>query len=42
VSTVGPNEVLVRKYIQEQEKEDQCLDQLGLFDGGRRFERFQD
>jgi putative transposase len=42
VSTVGRNEALVRKYIQEQEKEDQRLDQLGLFDGGSRFERLQD
>ena len=32
VSTVGKNEAAVRKYIQEQEKEDQRLDQLGLFD----------
>ena len=40
VSTVGHNEAAVRKYIQEQEKEDQRLDQLGLFEGESRFERF--
>ena len=33
VSTVGHNEAAVRLYIQEQEKEDQRLDQLGLFGG---------
>jgi putative transposase len=42
VSTVGRNEASVRKYIQEQEKEDQRLDQMGLFDGQSRFERLQD
>ena len=31
VSTVGRNEEAVRKYIQEQEVEDQRLDQLELF-----------
>ena len=30
VSTVGKNETAVRRYIQEQEKEDQRLDQLAL------------
>ena len=40
VSTVGHNEAAVRKYIQDQEKEDQRLDQLGLFAGQSRFERF--
>ena len=30
VSTVGRDEVAVRRYIQEQEKEDQRLDQLTL------------
>jgi putative transposase len=30
VSTVGRDEVAVRRYIQEQEKEDQRLDQLSL------------
>lgn len=30
VSTVGKNEAAVRRYIQEQEKEDQRLDQLTL------------
>jgi putative transposase len=30
VSTVGRDEVAVRRYIQEQEKEDQRLDQLAL------------
>jgi hypothetical protein len=30
----------VRLYIREQEKEDQRLDQLGLFAGESRFERF--
>ena len=30
VSTVGKNEARVRRYIQEQEKEDQRLDQLEL------------
>ena len=42
VSTVGKNEAAVRRYIQEQEKEDQRLDQLGLFEGQSRFERLQD
>ena len=41
VSTIGRNEAVVRNYIQEQEKEDQRLDQLGLFDGHSRFERLQ-
>jgi putative transposase len=30
VSTVGRDEVAVRRYIQEQEKEDQRVDQLTL------------
>jgi len=30
VSTVGKNEAALRRYIQEQEKEDQRLDQLTL------------
>lgn len=30
VSTVGRDEQAVRRYIQEQEKEDQRLDQLSL------------
>jgi putative transposase len=30
VSTVGKNEVAVRRYIQEQEKEDQRLEQMNL------------
>ena len=42
VSTVGHNEAAVRKYIQDQEKEDLRLDQLGLFAGESRFERLQD
>ena len=42
VSTVGHNEAAVRRYIQEQEKEDQRLEQLGLFAGQSRFERLQD
>jgi putative transposase len=42
VSTVGRNEAVVRKYIQEQQKEDQRLDQLGLFEGEGRLERLQD
>jgi putative transposase len=42
VSTVGHNEAAIRKYIQDQEKEDQRLDQLGLFAGESRFERLQD
>ena len=41
VSTVGKNEAAVRQYIQDQEKEDQRLDQLGLFDGQSRLERLQ-
>ncbi len=41
VSTQGCNEAVVRKYIQEQEKEDQRLDQLGLFEGTGRLERLQ-
>ena len=32
VSTVGKDENVVRKYIQEQEKEDRRIDQLNLFD----------
>ena len=42
VSTVGHNEAAVRLYIQEQEKADQRLDQMGLFEGEGRFERLQD
>ena len=42
VSTVGRNEAVVRNYIQEQEKEDQRVDQLGLFDGQSRLGRLQD
>jgi putative transposase len=42
VSTVGRNEAAMRGYIQEQAKEDQRLDQLGLFGGQSRFERLQD
>ena len=42
VSTVGHNEAAVRLYIREQEKEDQRLDQLGLFAGQSCFERLQD
>jgi putative transposase len=30
VSTVGKNEAAVRRYIQEQEKEDRRLDQLEM------------
>ena len=33
VSTVGRNEAVIRKYIQEQEQQDKRLDQLGLFEG---------
>ena len=33
VSTVGKDEAAVRRYIQEQEKEDQRLDQLEMFRG---------
>ena len=33
VSTVGRNEELIKKYIQEQEKEDKHLEQLALFKG---------
>ncbi len=40
VSTVGRDEAAVRAYIAEQEKEDQRLDQLEMFEGARRFERF--
>jgi len=32
VSTVGADEEMVRVYTQQQEKEDQRLDQLGMFD----------
>jgi putative transposase len=42
VSTVGHNKAVVRKYIQEQEKEDQRIDQLGLLDGQGRLGRLQD
>jgi len=31
VSTIGRNEEAVRKYIKEQEKEDQRIDQLAMF-----------
>ena len=31
VSTVGRNEEMIKRYIQEQEKEDKRLDQLALF-----------
>jgi putative transposase len=31
VSTVGADEAVIRAYIQNQEKEDARLDQLGLF-----------
>ena len=31
VSTVGRDETTIREYIRNQEKEDQRLDQLGLF-----------
>jgi putative transposase len=31
VSTVGLNEEVIKRYIQEQEAEDKRLDQLGLF-----------
>jgi hypothetical protein len=40
VSTVGHHEAAVRLYIQEQEKAAQRLDQLQLFGGESRFERF--
>jgi putative transposase len=33
VSTVGKDEAAVRKYIEEQEKEDKRLDQLDMFRG---------
>ena len=39
VSTVGRDEAAIRAYIAEQEKEDQRLDQLEMFEGARRFER---
>ena len=39
VSTVGRDEAAVRAYIAEQEKEDQRLDQMEMFEGARRFER---
>ena len=42
VSTVGRDEAAVRLYIQQQEKEDQRLDQMGLFGGEGRLERLQD
>ncbi len=32
VSTVGRDEAMIRKYIQEQEKEDKRLDQTNLFE----------
>jgi hypothetical protein len=41
VKTLSHDEAAVRKYIQEQEKEDQRLEQLGLFEGQSRFERLQ-
>ena len=31
VSTVGRDEELIRQYIREQEKEDERLDQMGLW-----------
>ena len=42
VWTMGHKYAAVRLYIQEQEKADQRLDQLGLFAGESRFERLQD
>ena len=32
VSTVGRDEAMIRKYIQQQEKEDQRLEQLSMFE----------
>ena len=32
VSTIGRDEEAIRKYIQEQEKEDQRLEQLNMFE----------
>ena len=40
MSTVGRDETAIRAYIAEQEQEDQRLDQLEMFEGARRFERF--
>jgi putative transposase len=34
VSTVGRDEATIREYIRNQEKEDQRLDQLDMFNGG--------
>ncbi len=42
VSMVGHSEAAVRLYIQEQEKADQRLDQIGLFETESRFERLKD
>jgi len=39
VSTVGRNEAVIRKYIQEQEQEDKRLEQTDCSRGGSRFER---
>jgi putative transposase len=42
VSRVGRDEATVRLYIQQQVREDQRLDQLGLFGSEDRLERLQD
>ena len=42
VSRVGRNEAAVRSHIQAQEKEDQRLEQPGLFGSDGRLERLQD
>ncbi len=42
VSTVCHKEAAVRLHIEEQEKEDQRRDQMGLFEGEGRFGRLQD
>lgn len=42
VSTVGRDEAAVRRYLQQQERGDQRLEQLRLFGGAGRLERLQD
>ncbi len=38
---MGRNEAVVRKYIQEQRKEERLLDQSGLFENEGRLERLR-
>ena len=42
VDTVGLNEEIIRKYIQEQDEKDQRLDQLDMFEAERKQQQNQD